>query len=156
MGTPGYRRYFFEWMILMTGMLLLGEGIGPLVWGEGARVPVVVGLAVVGVAVLPVYVLVARGLIVDPARFMRLWGLSLLGKFAWLVMASAIVLLGGFAPRDPFLLVMAVAFPVLTFHQVIRLVLLADREGGGIERRERATAPQRDGSGVSRASSTPG
>jgi len=125
-------RYLVEWCLLMLLGALVGELARETVGGTEAvgdfRASVLWALAVVGVADPVIYVTVARGLVVDPEKFMVNWGLSVLGKFAWIGVAGLSVNAAGAVTREVFLIGMAGSFVVLSTHQVFRLVRLADAE----------------------------
>jgi hypothetical protein len=122
-------RYLVEWVLALGLGLLVGELLGAQADDVGRfRASVAWALLVVGIADLAVYVMVARGLIIDPEKFIVNWGLSVLGKFAWIGVMGLVVIMMGAVAREVFLLAMAAAFPVLTAHQVVRLVKLADAE----------------------------
>lgn len=117
-------RYLLEWAALFAALLGLGEILGAALLPGGHRAPVFTGIAIAAVADVPVYLVVAHGLLERPARFMLCWGLSLLGKLAWFGLAGVVAVLAVRLPRDPFLLALGAAFLAFTAHQVLRLVLL--------------------------------
>lgn len=122
-------RYLVEWVLALGLGLLVGELLGAQADDVGRfRASVASALLVVGIADLAVYVTVARGLIIDPEKFIVSWGLSVLGKFTWIGVMGLVVITTGAVAREVFLLAMAATFPVLTAHQVVRLVKLADAE----------------------------
>lgn len=125
----GLGRYLLEWVLALGLGMLVGELLGSRAEDLGRfRISVIGALLVVGMADLAVYVTVARGLIIDPEKFIVCWGLSFLGKFVWIGVMGVAVITAGIVVREVFLLAMAATFPVLTAHQVIRLVWLADAE----------------------------
>ncbi|MAB91123.1 MAG: hypothetical protein CMJ90_16960 [Planctomycetes bacterium] len=125
----GLGRYLLEWVLALGLGMLVGELLGSQAEDLGRfRISVIGALLVVGMADLAVYVTVARGLIIDPEKFIVCWGLSFLGKFVWIGVMGVAVITAGIVVREVFLLAMAATFPVLTAHQVIRLVWLADAE----------------------------
>lgn len=125
----GLGRYLLEWAVALGLGMLVGELLGSQAEDLGRfRISVIGALLVVGMADLAVYVTVARGLIIDPEKFIVCWGLSFLGKFVWMGVVGVAVITAGIVVREVFLLAMAATFPVLTAHQVIRLVWLADAE----------------------------
>ncbi|MEE2711699.1 MAG: hypothetical protein VX913_02895 [Planctomycetota bacterium] len=125
----GLGRYLLEWVLALGLGMLVGELLGSQAEDLGRfRISVIGALVVVGMADLAVYVTVARGLIIDPEKFIVCWGLSFLGKFVWIGVMGVAVITAGIVVREVFLLAMAATFPVLTAHQVIRLVWLADAE----------------------------
>ena len=125
----GLGRYLLEWVLALGLGMLVGELLGSQAEDLGRfRISVIGALLVVGMADLAVYVTVARGLIIDPEKFIVCWGLSFLGKFVWMGVVGVAVITAGIVVREVFLLAMAATFPVLTAHQVIRLVWLADAE----------------------------
>ncbi|NRA96906.1 MAG: hypothetical protein HRU14_11935 [Planctomycetes bacterium] len=122
-------RYLVGWVLALGLGLLVGELLGAQADDVGRfRASVASALLVVGIADLAVYVTVARGLIIDPEKFIVSWGLSVLGKFTWIGVMGLVVITTGAVAREVFLLAMAATFPVLTAHQVVRLVKLADAE----------------------------
>ena len=125
----GLGRYLLEWALLLMAGGVVGEVLGASADDVGRfRASVLCGLAVIGLVDPVVYVTVARGLVVDPNRFFVYWGLSVLGKFAWIAIMGLVVISTGAVTRQEFLLVMGGAFPIFTAHQVLRLVRVADRE----------------------------
>ena len=119
----------FRWVaaaVLLGSLLRLGVVVAAALRREGDRTGILAGILMVGVADLQVYLLVSHGLFVDPSRFMKLWGLSLLGKIMFFGVTAAAVVGFGLVPAGPFLVALAVAFPVFTAHQVLCLVRLAD------------------------------
>lgn len=122
-------RYLLEWAVLLGAGLLVGEVVGATADDVGRfRASVAYGLLVVGLVDPVVYVTVARGLLADPEKFIVYWGLSVLGKFTWIAIAGFAVIATGAVAREVFLLAMGGSFPILTAHQVLRLVKLADAE----------------------------
>jgi phosphatidylserine synthase len=118
---------------LLTGFLPVGPEWGPSVWWA---------VGVTGLADVVVYVTVARGLVIEPSRFMSWWGLSVLGKLVWFALVSVLLVMSGLVEKKVYLLALGTAFPVLTCHQVISLVRRAD-EGKARRRVEDALKARR-------------
>jgi len=120
----GLGRYLAEWLGLVVGLAAAGEAVrvGFDFGIHGFRGSVLAGVLVVGLVDLLVYVLVARGLHLDPSRFMAWWGLSVMAKLVLFGVSGWLLVGSGLVERKPFLLSLAVAFPVFSAHQVLRLV----------------------------------
>ncbi len=68
------------------------------------------------------FLIVRRGLGKALPRFLALWGIALLTKFACLAAASAALLAAGQVTRNEYLLALALAFMVFTTRQAASLV----------------------------------
>lgn len=121
------RRYLAEWaglfVVLLLGVVLLPRfGVtSRKAWSLGY------GVGIAGIGALPVYGIVAKGLVTDPGSFMNRWFASMSYKLVAFAVLVGVVLWLNVLERREFLLALGAAFPVFSLHQVVRLVLLSDQ-----------------------------
>ena len=120
-------RYVLEWgailVVCVTPIFLLPQDV----LDAGKRLPAVLGVAVAGIAEIVVYVAVGQAMLTHPERVIGRWVFAVIGKLFFFGAGAALVALFQSEGLKPFLLALGCSFLVLSFHQVFRIVQMADR-----------------------------